>query len=285
MLVERAGVCEARDDVTVALLTFLGSLATGFLGGILGAGGGVFLVPYLVLVVGVRPIEAVSTSIVCVLGTAVGATGRALEDGRVNVPLALALEPFLVVGAVLAALFAQRIGDRALLIAFASLMLLLAVLLVARRTSHAVEPAPDDVSPFDGVAPDDEGRPVRYRPRRLGATLPLAAAAGASSGLFGIGGGALVVPILSLVARVPMRSATSTSAFTMATTGAAAALVHFAHGTVPAALVAASLLGVWPGGRLGARFQRRLSERTLGRVFALFAVVIAGLTLWRAGDA
>lgn len=270
--------------MTVALLTFLGSLATGFLGGILGAGGGVFLVPYLVLVVGVRPIEAVSTSIVCVLGTAVGATGRALEDGRVNVPLALALEPFLVVGAALAAIFAQRIGDRALLVAFAMLMLVLAALLVFRRRAVDGEAAPSDTAPFDGVALDDDGRPVRYRPQRLLATLPLAAAAGASSGLFGIGGGALVVPILSLVAKVPLRSATSTSAFTMATTGAAAALVHFAHGTVPAALVAASLLGVWPGGRLGARFQRRLSEQTLARVFAFFAVVIAVLTFLRAGD-
>jgi uncharacterized membrane protein YfcA len=274
--------------VTAVLMTLVGSFATGFLGGILGAGGGVFLVPYLVFVVGIRPIAAVGISIFCVLGTAVGATGRSLEEGRVNVPLALSIEPALVVGATLAALFAQRVSDETLLILFALLMFGLAALFFfGDRAAH---PAVFDDTmhrPLDGVTIDAKGdAPVAYRPQRLGFVLPLATLAGASSGLFGIGGGALVVPLLTFVARVPIKAAVATSAFTMAVTGASAAAVHLVHGTVPAALVAASLLGVMPGGRLGARMGRRISDRALRLTFALFAVVIAVVTLWRAmGDA
>jgi uncharacterized membrane protein YfcA len=270
--------------VTAAILTLVGSFVTGFLGGILGAGGGVFLVPYLIFVVGIRPIAAVGISIFCVLGTTVGATGRSLEEGRVNVPLALSIEPALLVGATLAAYFAQRITDQALLMLFAGLMLALALLFFfGRRTVTPDISVLPERHPLDGVFLDERtGAPVAYRPRRLALVLPLATLAGASSGLFGIGGGALVVPLMTFVARVPMKAATATSAFTMALTGASAAIVHLVHGTVPAALVAASLLGVLPGGRLGARFGRKISDRTLRFTFASFATVIAVITFARA---
>ena len=60
----------------------------------------------------------------------------------------------------------------------------------------------------------------------------------------------------------------------MVTAGAAGA-VHLAHGTVPLTSVAWALVGVIPGGFVGARLQSRLSDRVLSAVFALLALVVA----------
>jgi uncharacterized membrane protein YfcA len=170
--VSHSSACEIQWEcrrVTAAILTLVGSYGTGFLGGILGAGGGVFLVPYLIFVVGVRPIAAVGISIFCVLGTAVGATGKSLEEGRVNVPLALSIEPALIIGAALAAWFAQAVSDRTLLVLFAALMLALAGLFFFAR--HRVAPEKSELPDhhaLDGVFLDERtGAPVAYRPQRM----------------------------------------------------------------------------------------------------------------------
>lgn len=271
--------------MAIVVTTLIGSFVVGILGGLFGVGGGVFLVPFLVVAAGLRPIAAVGVSILCVLGSSIGATGRALETGRVNIALALLLEPLLVVGALSASFLAQRVTDQTLILMFAAMMLGLAALFVVTgraRSAHAAVPL-DGARAFDGVFLDrSSDEVVRYRPQRLAVVVPLAAVAGASSGLFGIGGGALIVPLLTFVGGVPLRAAAATSAFTMAVTGAAAGVVHIVHGTVPPVLAAASLVGVLPGGRLGARLQSRLSEERLRAGFALFALVVAVASLVRA---
>jgi len=77
--------------MTLLLLTLLGGVIIGILGGLLGVGGGVLWVPYLVIVVGLRPVEAVGIALFCVIGTCVAGTRKGLLEGRTNVPLALSL--------------------------------------------------------------------------------------------------------------------------------------------------------------------------------------------------
>lgn len=259
-----------------AALTALGSLAVGVVGGAFGVGGGIFLVPLLVWL-GHRPVEAVGVSLFCVIGTSVGASSVALRNGEANLTLSLLLEPFLLAGAVGAGLVAARVGDATLLYAFAAVLVLIALATALRgRAAAALAPA-GEPGLFDGVS---AGEP--YRPQRLRVVPPAMLAAGVTAGLFGIGGGAVVVPLLALVARLPMRAAAATSTVSLMVTAGGAGAVHLAQGTVPLHAVAWALAGVIPGGLIGARLQARLPDRVLRGVFALLALAVAASVVARA---
>jgi uncharacterized membrane protein YfcA len=268
------------------MLVALGSFAVGVLGGAFGIGGGVFLVPFLVFAASLRPIEAVGVSLFCIIGTSAGSSSVTIKNGEANVGLALLLEPGLVIGAVLASVFAQRIADRSLLTAFAAMLVVTGLIMVAQsfraRSSaprhHEAVPSPQKPAPpspwqfLAGVTGDDA---TAYQPRRPIAMALLTPLAGAAAGLFGIGGGVITAPLVVLVGGVPIRATAATTSLSLMVSAAAAAAVHLAHGTVPPAVVAASLIGVIPGGMVGARVQRRLPERAMRVVFALLAVGLA----------
>ncbi len=269
------------------LLTLFGSFAVGVIGAALGVGGGTFLVPFLVLFAELRPVEAVGISLFCVIGTSVGGASAAIKSGQANLGLALVLEPILLLTSVGASLLAQRMEDALLLGLFALMLTAIAGLFfyVWQRNLGVDAVAPSGAARLvDGVVQEPGVGGVSYRPQRLPVLGGLVGLTGLASGLFGIGGGVLNVPFLTLVSRVPLRAAASTSVLTMSVTGAAAGAVHLAHGSVPGALVAASLLGVVPGGLLGARVQRRLPERKLRFAFATLALIVAVMTFRHAWE-
>jgi len=100
-------------------------------------------------------------------------------------------------------------------------------------------------------------------------------AAGFFSALFGVGGGIIIVPLLLLVARWDLRSATATSLAAIGITATAGAVVYAAHGDVQVDY--ALLVGVPAafGALAGASLQQRLPVRTLSYGFALLLVGIA----------
>ena len=101
--------------------------------------------------------------------------------------------------------------------------------------------------------------------------------AGILSGLFGIGGGVVIVPALILLARLTPITSTGTSlAALLLPVGALGAWEYYKKGhlNVPAALFIA--LGLLFGAWLGARLAQQLSPVQLKRAFAVFLVLIAG---------
>ena len=249
-------------DLTQALIVVVGSFAVGVLGGLLGVGGGVFLVPFLVLFDIATPKMAVAISLCCVICTSAAAALVSGRNGLARMSTALKLEPALVAGAVIASLLAVRVGDDTLLVGFGLLILFIAVLIGVRRRFAAPTDAP-------------------WSKARHGVVLALAFASGGASGLFGVGGGVLVVPTLVLVGRWPLKAAAATSSLCLMTSAAAGAAVHHAHAPLPVDVIAAVIVGVLPGGVLGARLQRVTREAVLEGVFIVLAVVVAGLSVWR----
>ncbi|MDP2339537.1 MAG: sulfite exporter TauE/SafE family protein [Deltaproteobacteria bacterium] len=254
-------------ELDQALIVVVGSFAVGVLGGLLGVGGGVFLVPFLVMFDVATPKMAVAISLCCVICTSAAAalvSGRNLanQPGTARLSTALRLEPALVTGAVVASLFGVRVGDGALLIGFGLLILFIALLIRVRSRFAAPDDAP-------------------WSSRRMAFVVALAFLSGAASGLFGVGGGVLVVPTLVLVGRWPLKAAAATSSLCLMTSAAAGAAVHHAYAPLPVDVVAAVIVGVLPGGFAGARLQRVASDTVLEAVFIALAVVVAGLSIWR----
>jgi uncharacterized protein len=104
--------------------------------------------------------------------------------------------------------------------------------------------------------------------------------AGVFAGLFGIGGGLLIVPALVFVARMPIQAAIGTSlGALLLPAGLLGALVYYRAGNldVKAALLLA--LGLFVGAWVGAQIAQELRTATLTRLFAVFLVIVA-VRLW-----
>jgi uncharacterized membrane protein YfcA len=114
---------------------------------------------------------------------------------------------------------------------------------------------------------------------RLGRLAVIATAAGAFSGLFGVGGGTVIVPLLILWFGYEEREATGTSLAAIALIALLAALTHGLYGNLDVAK--AALIGVPAvGGVLaGTAVQQRISARAVSGVFAVLLVVSAVLLL------
>ncbi len=249
-------------DLAHVALVFVGSFFVGVLGGLLGVGGGVFLVPFLVFFDVAKAKPAVGISLACVICTSAAASLISGKSGDGRLHTALRVEPALVAGAVIASVYASRVDDGALLMGFGVFILFIAGLIRARRRFASADDAPWSTS-------------------RTAAIIVLAFLSGAASGLFGVGGGVLVVPALVLVGRLPLRAAAATSSLCLMTSAAAGAAVHHHHDPLPLDVVALAIVGILPGGILGARLQKSASEQTLERLFIALAVVVSGISFWR----
>ena len=148
------------DDVLIVLLLVAFGVLTGALSGLLGVGGGIFMVPFLVLVLEFSQREAQATSLFVVLPTAIVATVSLRRRGVGDVPTGLRIGVIGSLGGVAGALLALVLPTVALRLAFAGLLTLvgLRLLLDARHPTGAhgpptAPPAGRDAS--DPASPPD----------------------------------------------------------------------------------------------------------------------------------
>jgi uncharacterized membrane protein YfcA len=266
-------------DALHALIMLLCGAVTGVLGAILGTGGGVFLVPILVLALGVPMHQAVATSILSVVATSSAVASANVERGLANMRLGMTLEVGTSLGAIAGGLVAGWLSHRALVGLFAAVLVPTAVLMWrGRAAGRSTEPlAPGEPLGALGARYFDESaeRDVAYRVRRLWAGLIASVVAGGLSGLLGIGGGVFKVPALHLLCGVPMKAAAATSNFMIGVTAAASALLYFGRGDVPLALAATSVLGVLGGSAVGTLLNRQVPDVTVRKVFAALLLVVS----------
>jgi uncharacterized membrane protein YfcA len=277
----------------VTVLTFtplvtLGALAAGLLGSLTGLGGGVVLVPLLVLGFGVNLHYAVGASLLAVIATSSGAAASYVREGYSNVRLGMFLEVATTLGALAGAWLALLLADTAngtkvLEVTFG--VVLAASALLSHRPTEADEGggAPDPLATrlrLDGALPTEAG-PRPYHARNVPLGFLLMAVAGAISGLLGIGSGAMKVLALDRAMRVPFKVSTATSNFMIGVTAAASAGVYLRRGWVDPGLCLPVVLGVLAGAALGARLLPVLRVATLRRVFVVVLLALAAQMVYR----
>lgn len=265
----------------IGILLFVGGVAGGLFGAVLGIGGGVLIVPLLTLAFNVPLSAAVGVSLVCVVATSTGAAAWNVRAGRADVRLAVVLEVGTVLGALAAGLAAPLFPDRFLAGAFALLMLYVGVAMIrSGPATSRVDAADPDIDPS---APDGPAAPA-YRSHRVPEAVAGSVAAGVVSALLGVGGGVVKVPLLRLVMGVPMHVATATSTYVIGVTAAAGAYPYLLRGQVDPAVAGPMVLGVAAGAAAGAALAPRLRARWLALLFAAVAAYVAiQMTLRAAG--
>ena len=111
----------------------------------------------------------------------------------------------------------------------------------------------------------------------------IGAAAGVLSGMFGIGGGLVIVPALMLIAKMSPLTATGTSlGALLLPVGALGAWEYYRNGNIEIKASLLIALGLFAGAWFGARLAHTMGDATLKRVFAVFLVIVAGRLWWTA---
>jgi len=205
----------------------------GLFGAVLGVGGGIFVIPFLVLVLHVPMHNAVAASICMVVATSSAAASVNVGKGFVNLKLGMTLETFTVLGAMVGGVAAGHLKGPTLMAAFGAVLIPISYLMIRRLPSRKEVAKGGDVGRLGGIYFDPvEGRTIRYRIRRLPAALGISLLAGGVSGLLGLGGGIFKVPAMNLFCGVPMKAATTTSNFMIGVTAAGSAFLYLGRGEV-----------------------------------------------------
>jgi len=274
------------------LLVLVG-LSGGVFGAMMGVGGGAFIVPLLTLAMGLPIQVAIASSLVAVAGTACASSAAYVKAGLTNIRLGLLLETTTTVGAIAGALLAVLLDAR-LLAGIFGLAIIYASFNMFRQgpgTSGAISPmAASGASPGSfgsslAASYQDHaatGGVVRYHPFRLKPGLGAGGLAGVLSGLLGIGGGVVKIPVMNLVMGVPMKAAIATSSFMIGITAVASSFVYYHRGYMDPLVAAPVFVGVFLGVQVGVRAMQRMQGHALRLVFAAILLGVATLMFLRA---
>jgi uncharacterized membrane protein YfcA len=257
--------------VPTDLLLLLSGIGAGAFGALLGLGGGVLLVPLLTLAFGLPLSAAVGISLVSVIATSTGAAVVNVNADRADVRLGILLGAGTVVGALTGGGVAGLLPERVLAGLFAVLIGYTALTMLRQLLRPKVE---DEEVAVDPARPDGPGAPA-YRRTRRGWAVGGAFLAGNVSGLLGIGGGVVTVPLIHLVMRAPLRIAVATSTYMIGITASAGASTYLFRGDVDPRHAAPVVLGVAAGAALGAAIGPRIRTSWL---IAVFVVVLGYVT-------
>jgi uncharacterized protein len=252
--------------MTVLLLIAAGGLA-GLAGALLGIGGGVVLVPLLVLAFHLPLEEAVPASLMCVVASSCAAAASYVENRLSDIRLGLSLELATVLGAIAGGLVAAYIAPAMVAVVFGLFTLYVALQILLVRAQ-----------PQEPVATTDY-TPVNYPLGISGSFV-----AGGLSSLLGVGGGPLKVPLMSYGMRVPFKVASATSNLMIGVTGAASVASYAWRGHVKLALVSPLIIGVLTGAWFGSRLMPRVPTAVLKKLFAVVLLLVAVQMFWKGGE-
>jgi uncharacterized membrane protein YfcA len=266
------------NTLAFTLALAVASLLAGFLGALTGLGGGVVIVPLLVLGFGVDIHYAIGASLVSVIATSSGAAAAYVRDGYSNIRAGMFLEIATTIGALSGATLAAKVPPNGLAIAF-GLVLLVSAYLSRHGSDHVTaDVVPDKWATklrLDSAYPTAAGLQA-YRVQNVPAGFGLMYGAGVLSGLLGIGSGAVKVLAMDQAMRLPFKVSTTTSNFMIGVTAAASAGVYLHRGYIDPALAMPVVLGVLLGSMQGARV---LTSAQPGRLRLVFTWVIVALAV------
>ena len=255
----------------ILLALVMGASAVAF--SMQGLGGGVLYTPIQVLF-GLDFYEAASRSQLFIIVTSLSSTLIFRKAGKIDWPVALALEVPAVVGGYIGGFYQHRFPTGGLLLVLA-LMVMLAALSMLRELPPSQA----------GRAFDSNGRV--WRRRRGGRVydvnlvqgLPVFFLIGVFSGLVGVAGGFLKVPVMALLFRMPMDVVLGCSAFMVSVTATGGLLGHLTVGSWdwgPTLLLGAFVAA---GAQIGPRLALRTGPKALQQRFGYFLLLMAAAIL------
>jgi len=239
------------------VLAVASGLLIGSVLGYVGAGGSMLAIPIFIYVYGLSPVAATTASLLVVfVGAASGALPK-LRRNEILIKESLTIWAIGLVTNLTGAYYLPRIDENLILTGFSLVLISAGVSMLIPSPAESSE---RKVSPI--------------------ALIGISLLIGALTGLFGIGGGFLAIPILVLFYNVSPARAAGTSLFIIMINTLTGFFAHYRHwdevnGLIPGVIATVALLV----SRFASHHSSRLSPATLKRAFALFVFAIALFTL------
>jgi len=258
----------------VALLPPIAFLV-GIVAAMTGVGGGVFIVPLLTLApwYNFPPSQAIGTSLVTIVFTSISSALGYWKQRRIDYKIGSILTLTTIPGAFLGAYLTSFIEEKLLGLIFGVFLIFVALRMAFQFNIYRVQ-TPSTGKIWHRKIVDSGGAIFEYDTNvKLG--LVLSFFGGLSSGLLGIGGGALLVPILHLTMNFPMHVTVATSMFIMVFTSISGAATHFSLGNVQIYHAVFLCIGVIFGAQLGTYFSKKISGKSLRRIFGVVLFLVS----------
>ncbi|HEY7367636.1 MAG TPA: sulfite exporter TauE/SafE family protein [Nitrosopumilaceae archaeon] len=226
----------------------------GLLGSIIGLGGGIIIVPVLTFF-GYPPVLASSNSIFAVFSNSVASSISYAKQKRIEYSLGLKLGLLSVPGTILGAYISSDITPSVFKILFGLVLISASIYIFSKRK---IEPKSHNLS-------------KQVMLLAIGASF----LAGIISGLFGVGGGMIFVPLMVIAMGLAMKNAAPTSQFILLFASASALITHtvLGHPDFYDALLLAS--GAFVGGLVGARLSLDIKEGGLKILISIVMIATA----------
>lgn len=260
------------------VLFFVIALASGVVGSLVGLGGGVILVPAtlffgidLGLFPGITPQRVVGLSVIMMIFTGLSSTISYMKSKQIDFKSGLIFVLGSVPGTMVGAWLNKGLDLGSFNLYFGILLILLSTLLFVRDKLKPINWFVNHG--FKRSFTDSKGQNFEY-----GYPIPFAFFftffVGMISGLFGIGGGSLMVPAMVLLFRFPPHVAVATSMFMVFLTSIVNSLSHIYLGNVPWIYTIPVIVGAYAGAKLGAALNKRLKSKTLVLILQIVMMLI-----------
>jgi uncharacterized membrane protein YfcA len=229
----------------------------------------------LIFIFGLSAQVSAGTSLIALVFTALSGTVGYTRQRRIDYRLGLSLAAASAPGAILGSIASTYLTSKIVTVLFGCFMILVSVYIASGtppRSSGA------GVAGWRRRIVDRDGKEFEFAIRHLVFAYPLVFLAGVIAGFFGVGGGALQVPVMIMLLGVPAEIATATSALMIVVSALTGAITHIQLGNVAYEFTPFIIVSVIVGAQIGVQVQRLASSLTLRRLFAL-SVIIIGLRM------
>ncbi|MCW0952657.1 sulfite exporter TauE/SafE family protein [Weissella ceti] len=267
------------EQLIIMLIT---GIAAGIFGSLLGLGGGMIVTPILTVFLGVDIKTAIGASIIAVIATSSGSAIAFLKDDIVNLRVAMFLEIFTTIGALLGAILSGYMKATWLFFLFGALLLFQVwnmINKIRHPNTDAILNRKDPIATklqLNGAYYDKQQKEtITYTLEHVPAGSSVMFGAGIASGLLGIGSGAFKVMAMDGVMKMPLKPSSATSNVMMGVTAAASALVYFFNGLLQPLIAVPMALGVVAGAAVGSRLMQYLPAKLLRYIFVPVVLIMA----------
>ncbi|MFS0724249.1 sulfite exporter TauE/SafE family protein [Paenibacillus sp. 1P07SE] len=264
---------------TILLLIGIG-LVAGMSGSLVGLGGGFIVVPALAfLFPELPPSQLAGTSMAMLLFNSISSTYVYSKQKRIDYPAAIRFALAAIPGSIMGAILATLITGKAFFISFGFFLILVALLLLFKPRRSIPWPFRPTVQ---RSFIDQSGVKFDYA-YHMPTGVIVSFLVGFLASLFGVGGGSLMIPTMTLLLSFPAHIAVATSMLQIFLSAIVSTGTHAAVGNIDWMMVLCLAPGAILGGQLGSRLARRLPGQLLLKILAVFLIIVAVRLMFSGG--
>lgn len=268
------------------VLSILVGIITGGITSLIGASGVMIIVPILTMFFNVSVLNAIGTSLLVDVIASLTVSYSYYKNGNIDLKSGIWIALTSIVGAQLGASFASNMGEGNLSSSF-GIVLLIAGLGTFRKSYKNKNKISENDNSVDNCETMEKADSKKSKHKflkfekqwqKILAALIIGFGIGVLSGIFGAGGGVMILIALIVIMSFPLHKAIGTSTLIMAITALSSTIGYASRGNIDIILSILISIGAILGGVIGSRYANKINEKTLQKLVGI-CFTLMGITM------